>query len=144
MGEQERSCRPCSTRRPGQQKPPAGTEAGPQPSARRTSLSSPQTPEPRHSYLSTAGGTGRCSCPRRPRRCPRWHRSAPHSRPCLPRRSVLQSRWGRSTCGEQGEVGGPTARVAAFLRHWCKPVASSQEHQPRVSVPALDQAPVRC
>ena len=148
-GEQERSCPPSSTRRPAQQKAPAGTEAGPQPSADRTRPQGtgpplPLTPEPYHAYPSTAAGTGRCSCPRRPHRCPHWHRSAPHSRPCLPRRSALQSRWGRSTCGEQGEVGGPTARVTAFLRHWCKPVASSQEHQRRVSVPTLDQALVRC
>lgn len=80
------------------------------PGLRALVLSSPQTFEPRHTYLSTAGGIGRCSCPRRPRKCPHWHRSAPHNRPCLPHRSVLQNRWGRSTCGEQGEMGGPTAR----------------------------------
>lgn len=109
------------------------------PGLRTLGLSFLTSLSPATSTRSTAGGTGRCGSASTPAhtgapigtQC-----DAPYSHPCLPCRLALQSQWGRSTCGgEQREVAGPTARVAAFLRHWCKPVASSQEHQPRVSVP---------
>lgn len=96
-------------RRPGRNLPHT-LRQGPNPAAHgngaQATDSGPQLPTHSHpTYPHTAGGTGTCSCPRHPHRCPHWHTCAPHSRWCSPRRWVLQSQPGRSTCGagEEGE-----------------------------------------
>lgn len=107
-----------------QQKPPADAEAGPTLSREWGSGHAHQPPPPhRHSmpaYPHTAGGTGKCSCPGRPRRCLHWHMRAPHSRLCSPHRSVLRSQSDRSTwAGERERQVGPWPLVSITPEFWC-------------------------
>lgn len=133
---------------PGSRSPPAahrpflgeeGTEAGEKPGPAepptdtREASAPPPTAQgsghallPRLAYLCTAGGTGRCSCPRHPHRHPRWSRRAPHSHLCSPHRLVLQSQPGRSTCGEWG------GQRCSPRGHGQKPVAAGQDHSTKL------------
>lgn len=127
-----------------QQKPLADSEAGPQPFCpQERALASPWTLNA--AYLHTAGGTGRCSCPRHPHRCPHWHMRAPHSHLCSPDRLVLQSQWDKSTCKGRGGAGwvphGQGSSLPEILVEACGRWSISL---PGVLVPTSGQALARC